>query len=114
VTDLKVYFSNVKQIYTTTSREHPGLRNAVIEAAVTEMKTLLDDENVKSSFFEVLREVQGFHTDILRFLADNPNRPVQVVVQQLCDECGPISEEKKYILDTECRGCGKMKSMEFY
>lgn len=78
------------------------------------MKTLLDRDSVKKSFFEFLVEVPEFHTDVLRWFADNPSRPVQVVAQQLCEECGPMSEENKYVLDTQCRGCGKRKSMEFY
>ena len=105
---------SVRRIYTTTPREHPGLRNAVVEAAVTEMKMLLGSDKEQKSFFEVLAENPEFHTDILRFLADNPERPVQVVIQQLCDDCGPVREEDKYVIDTECRDCGKMKSMEFY
>ena len=78
------------------------------------MKTLLNCEHVRKSFFEFSVEVPEFHIDVLRWFVDNPDRPVQLVVQQLCEECGPMSEEKKYVLDTECRGCGKTKSMEFY
>jgi hypothetical protein len=86
----------------------------VIEAAATEMKILLDNEGPENFFLELLTELPEFHTDILRFLADDPSRPVHVVAPQLCEDCGPMIEEKKYVLHIACRGCGKQKCMEFH
>ena len=78
------------------------------------MNTLLGDEGVKRAFFDVMVEVHEFQSDVLHFLVDNPDRPVQVVVQQLCSNCGPMSEENKYVLNIKCKACGNEKSMEFY
>ena len=69
---------------------------------------------MKKRFFELMAQVPEFQTDVLLFLADDPERPVQVVVQHLCDECGPMSGEDKYVLEAECRQCGKEKSMDLY
>jgi hypothetical protein len=114
LTDVNVYFACVEHIYGTSTHNHAGLRNAVVEAAVTEMNTLLNDLLARKAFFGVMAKTPEFQTDILRFLVNNPDRPVQVMVQQLCVDCGPMPEDQKYIVDQKCRGCGKDTSMEFY
>jgi hypothetical protein len=74
----------------------------------------LGNEAVKQNFFELMAHVPEFQTDVLLFLADDPERPVQVVVQHLCDECGPMSGADKYILEAKCRRCGKEQSIDIY
>jgi hypothetical protein len=113
ITDLQVYFSSVKRIYATTSSKHPGLRMAVVEAAIMEMKKILDHEGVKKHFFDVMADVPDYQVDIMMTLIDNPHRPVEVAVQQLCSECGPASEEEPYVVEMKCRNCGEEKTLEF-
>ncbi len=47
VTDLGVYFASVKDIYALTTSEIPELRNAVVEAAISEMQNLLSGPEKK-------------------------------------------------------------------
>ena len=69
---------------------------------------------MKQSFFELMAHIPEFQTDVLLFLADDPERPVQVVTQHLCDECRPMSEEDEYVLEERCRLCGKEKYTDRY
>ena len=78
------------------------------------MGTLLNNDDVRKSFFTLLMELPEFHTNVLHFLADNPHRPIQIAIQHLCENCGPIKEEEKYVLETECGRCGEMRTVEFY
>jgi len=41
-------------------------------------------------------------------------REVEYVAQELCEECGPREEGEGYEITTECKGCGKKRTLEFY
>jgi hypothetical protein len=114
VKDLDVYFRSVKDIYDSTTSEHPALRLIVIEAAVTELPNLINE----SRFFDLSSAVKGFQADIYLFLMNHPSRPIQTeteyVFAELCDECGPRADDDGYEVSTECKGCGKVKTLEFY
>lgn len=111
---MNVYFASITHIYSTTTPTYPALRLAVIEAAVTEINQLLSDPTTQGNFLGLLAKTPDFQTDILRFLVNNPERPVHVMMQQLCEDCGPVTEENKYGVEQKCSGCGKEKSLEFY
>lgn len=117
VKDLDVYFSSIEEIYFVTTVEHPALRLVVIEAAVTEMRNLLQ-EPTRSRFLDVTSAVKDFQAEVLLFLMQHPSRPVGVDVEyvfaELCDECGPRAEDDGYEVTTECKACGKEKTLEFF
>ncbi len=115
VKDLDVYFSSIKEIYSLTTADHPALRLVVIEAAVTEMRNLLQ-EPTRSRFLDVTSRVKDFQAEVIMFLMQHPSRPVDVeyVFAELCDECGPRADDDGYEVTTECKGCGKEKTLEFF
>jgi hypothetical protein len=115
VKDLDVYFSSVKDIYSLTTLEHPALRLVVIDAAVTEMRNLLQ-EPTRSRFLDVTSAVKNFQAEIYMFLIEHLSRPMdtELVFAELCDECGPRPEDDGYEVITECKNCGKEKLLEFY
>lgn len=55
-------------------------------------------------------------TDILTLLLEHPSRPVEVEVeaQVLCEECGPRDDEDGYSITRECKGCGKVRTLNFF
>jgi hypothetical protein len=114
VKDLEIYFTSVKDIYTSTTFDHPALRLIVVEAAVTEIRNLVKEPR----FLDLTSSVKDFQADIYLFLLNPPPRVVQVepqyVFAELCDECGPRDENDGYEVETECKGCGKLKSLAFY
>lgn len=114
VKDLDVYFKSVNDIYSLTTPQHPGLRLIVIEAAVTELRNLVDE----SRFIELTSTVKDFQADIYLFLMNHPPRAIRMeteyVFAELCDECGPRADDDGYEVTTECKGCGKTKTLEFY
>jgi hypothetical protein len=114
VKDLDVYFSSVKDIYSVTPSEHPGLRRVVVEAAVTDLRNLVHE----SRFFDLTSTVKDFQADIYLFLMNHPSRPVNTETEylfaELCEECGPRDSDDGYEVTTECKGCGKEKTLEFF
>jgi hypothetical protein len=114
VKDLNVYFASVKDIYSVTTADHPALRHVVVQAAVTELRNLLHEPR----FFDATSSVKDFQADIYLFLMNYPARPVQTeteyVFAELCDECGPRADDDGYEVSTECKGCGKVKTLEFF
>jgi len=114
VTDLEVYFSCIKEIYSSKSDANPGLRVTVVEAAVSESPQLLGDESVWVGFKEVLNEVPEFQRDFMTMLVQYPDRPVHVAKPELCEDCGPRNEDDGYQMSVVCKGCGVSKTMEFH
>jgi hypothetical protein len=83
VTNLEVFYSAVKRIYTHRSSsygagEHTGLRLAVVEAAISEMSTLLT-EGPREGFFQCTKEVPDFQADLYLIMLPHPTRPLEVV-----------------------------------
>jgi len=83
VNNLEVFFSAVKSIYAHKSSsygagEHTGLRLAVVEAAVSEMSTLLA-EKLRERFFRCTKEVPDFQADLYMIMLRHPTRPLEVV-----------------------------------
>jgi hypothetical protein len=111
VSNLEVYFTSVRSIYAHTSPENPGLRIAVVEAAVSEMRKLLGDDDVRNRFFEVMTDTPDFMTDVMTLLVEHPERPV--LMQELCEECGPRGEGEGYEVTVSCKTCGKDRTVEF-
>jgi len=113
IKDLDVYFSSVKEIYASTTSDHPALRLTVIEAAVTELPNLIDEPR----FLELTSTLKDFQADIYLFLMNHPSIPVQLeteyVLPELCDECGPRADDDGYEVTMECKSCGKEKTLEF-
>jgi hypothetical protein len=113
VTNLDVYFSSVIDVYASTSNSNPGLRLALVEAAISEMHKILNDAPIKKRFHETTARVPQFQEEIFRFLVANPTRPVQFVMQELCEECGPRPENDNYEVTLTCKGCGEERTLEF-
>ncbi|TVY41542.1 hypothetical protein LSUB1_G001999 [Lachnellula subtilissima] len=111
--NLEVFYASVESVYATTTTEHPELRMAVVEAAIMEMRLLLADP-ARERFLQLTSELSDFQADIMLTLVHNPMRPVEKVVQELCEECGPRSEDDGYEVTTECKSCGAEKTLEFY
>jgi hypothetical protein len=115
VSDLSVYFASVRAVYALTTSSNPGLRLAVVEAAICEMRNLLAEGTaVRDGFLALTSEVGQFQADIYALLLRNPTRPLEVLAQELCEECGPREEGDGYEVTTECKGCGKERTLEFY
>jgi hypothetical protein len=115
VKDLEVYFSSIKEVYCHTTPDHPALRLVVIEAAVTEMRNLLQ-EHTRSRFLDVTSTVKDFQAEMFLFLMQHPSRPVafEYVFPALCNECGPRDDGDGYELMMNCKKCGDKKTLEFY
>lgn len=64
VSDLDVYFAAVRQVYASTTYQNPQLRIVVVEAAATEMRTLLSDD-VKERFNAITHEIHQYHVCFL-------------------------------------------------
>lgn len=114
VTDLEVYFSSVKDVYSKTTAANSALRIALAKIAISEMRHMLEDEKWWERFVEVTNEVPAFQRDIMAMMVEYPVSQVQVVVQELCEECGPRAEDDGYQVTTACKGCGVDKTLEFY
>ncbi|KAE9367702.1 hypothetical protein N431DRAFT_349711 [Stipitochalara longipes BDJ] len=114
IKDLDVYFTSVKDIYTSNTPEHPTLRLIVVEAAATELRNLVNEPR----FLDLTSSVKDFQVDIYLFLVNHPSRTIQVepeyIFPELCDECGPRNDNDGYEVETECKGCGKLKTLAFY
>jgi hypothetical protein len=113
VTNLDIYFASVVEIYNKTTSAHPGLRNAVVAAAIVEIKTILGEDAVRDRFHEVTVEFPEFQSEILTMMVEHPDRPIEVIIPELCAECGPVDQTQPYVFQAQCRGCGENKSLEF-
>lgn len=85
----------------------------MLSAAVTELKNLLLVD-VYENFFGLTAEVKEYQADIYIMLVRFPNRLVEAVSQELCDECGPQDDDDGYEVMVECKSCGKEKALAFY
>ncbi|CCU83041.1 hypothetical protein BGHDH14_bgh03983 [Blumeria hordei DH14] len=103
VADIDLYFAAVRHIYAAAAM--PGLREAVVEAAVTEMARLLGPE-CRAGFLVLTADLPDFQADIYLFLTHLPMRPVEVVVPALCPTCGPRAHGDGYEVTTACKACG--------
>lgn len=67
----------------------------------------------REGFFKLTAEVPDFQTEIYFLMLDHPTRPMEVMAPDLCEECGPREEGDGYEVTTECKGCGKEKTLAF-
>lgn len=65
-------------------------------------------------FLQIMSDIPDFQAGIMLMLLRNPLRPYEMLVQELCEECGPRNENDTYEVTEECKGCGKEKTLEFY
>ncbi|TAQ86071.1 hypothetical protein B7494_g5617 [Chlorociboria aeruginascens] len=100
--DLEVYFASVRQVYSCTSASNPGLRIPVAEAAVIEMRGVLDNVAVRRRFLQVLRENTEFLIDVLDGMSKEigyhkeGKKEVDARALELCEECGPRPDGDGY------------------
>ena len=130
VTNLAVFFSSVREIYDYTTYTNSQLRIAVVEAQLSTMRSMLENEAVRKDFHAVTAQYPEFQvwisrnptplvggeadmiqTDILTLLIYNPNR---VIDQVLCDKCGPKDDEEGYTVTRNCEGCGTERTLTFF
>lgn len=104
VTDAKIYFEIVRQVYKYTTLENPELRLVVVDMAMAEMQTMLADENVRWGFLRLTSDVTEFQTDIYEGLMGRAVRyaPAPHV---LCEECGPMEESERGFVVVNCERC---------
>jgi hypothetical protein len=46
-------------------------------------------------------------------LVEYPGRPVQVLTQELCEDCGTRNEDDGYKISVACKGCGTDRALCF-
>ncbi|KAK6595578.1 hypothetical protein H4I96_09897 [Botrytis cinerea] len=83
ISDLDIYFDCVKRIYGKTTAKNPGLRNALVEAAVQELEGLLENEEVKGKLWRVMSENGEFWEDVIRTLGSRTEVRVREVIREV-------------------------------
>ncbi|CZR61342.1 uncharacterized protein PAC_11238 [Phialocephala subalpina] len=93
---------------------NPGLRLAVLEAGVAEMRKLLSGE-YREEFLDLTGEVTDFQAEMYLLMLENPNRPLEMRVEEkvLCENCGPRPVGDGYLVETECKSCGEPRALAF-
>jgi hypothetical protein len=109
---LDVYFSTIREVYSKTTVTNPALRTALVETAVSEIRLLLT-VNMWTKFSSVMTDVPEFQRDIMFMMVERAGRLVFAVREELCDHCGPRSEDDGYKVTIACKGCGADKTVEF-
>lgn len=104
VTDARIYFEIVRQVYKYTTLENPELRLVVVDIAMAEMQKMLADENVRWAFLKLTSDVTEFQTDIYEGLMGRAVRYVPVP-NVLCEECGPLEESERGFVVVHCERC---------
>ncbi|KAK6597245.1 hypothetical protein H4I95_09516 [Botrytis cinerea] len=83
ISDLDIYFDCIKRIYGKTTAKNPGLRNALVEAAVQELEGLLENEEVKGKLWRVMSENGEFWEDVIRALGSRTEVRVREVIREV-------------------------------
>ncbi|KAF7926220.1 uncharacterized protein EAE98_006515 [Botrytis deweyae] len=83
ISDLDIYFDCIKRIYGKTTRKNPGLRNALVEAAVQELEGMLGNEEVKGKLWRVMSENGEFWEEVLRALGRRTEVRVKEVIREV-------------------------------
>ncbi|KAF7889066.1 hypothetical protein EAF00_009366 [Botryotinia globosa] len=83
ISDLDIYFNCIKRIYEKTTTKNPGLRNALVEAAVQELEGMLGNEEVKSKLWRVMSENGEFWEEVLRALGRRTEVKVKEVIREV-------------------------------
>ncbi|KAF7944302.1 hypothetical protein EAE96_010701 [Botrytis aclada] len=83
ISDLDIYFDCIKRIYGKTTAKNPGLRNALVEAAVQELEGMLGNEEVKGKLWRVMSEIGEFWEEVLRALARRTEVSVREVIREV-------------------------------
>lgn len=112
VENLEVFFSIVKDVYSKTTANNSAIRQAVVQAAVSEMRMLLGENEAWDRLTTVMAEVPGFQKDIMSVMVEHGDRQVTALPQELCKVCGPRAEGDGYQIQVTCKCCGVEKSLE--
>ncbi|TGO30005.1 hypothetical protein BPAE_0009g01030 [Botrytis paeoniae] len=83
ISDLDIYFDSIKRIYGKTTTKNPGLRNALVEAAVQELEGMLGNEEVKGRLWKVMSEKGEFWEEVLRALGRRTEVRVKEVIREV-------------------------------
>ncbi|TGO69554.1 hypothetical protein BOTNAR_0009g00010 [Botryotinia narcissicola] len=83
ISDLDIYFDCIKRIYGKTTTKNPGLRNALVEAAVQELEGMLGNEEVKSKLWRAMGENGEFWEEVLRALGRRTGVKVKEVIREV-------------------------------
>ncbi|KAF5871265.1 putative btb poz domain containing protein [Botrytis fragariae] len=83
ISDLDIYFDCIKRIYGKTTTENPGLRNALVEAAVQELEGMLGNGEVKGKLWRVMSENEEFWEEVLRALGRRTEVRVKEVIREV-------------------------------
>ncbi|ESZ97211.1 hypothetical protein SBOR_2405 [Sclerotinia borealis F-4128] len=129
ISNLDVYFASITRIYGKTTESNPGLRNALVEAAVQELGGLLGDDRLRDTLWGAMGKNREFWEGVLRFLGTGRDVEVREVVREvrvpveveveveskriLCEQCGPC-EKEEYVIACACRGCGEDKVIKLF
>ncbi|KAF7897842.1 uncharacterized protein EAF01_008808 [Botrytis porri] len=101
ISDLDIYFDCIKRIYGKTTAKNPGLRNALVEAAVQELEGMLGNEEVKRKLWRVMSENGEFWEEVLRALGRRTEIRVKEVVREVRV---PVEVEVERIIEREVEG----------
>lgn len=107
------FFAAVRAAYATSTPNHGGIRVALLEAGVSELRKIFQGP-YKEDFFKLTRDVAQFQEDMYLMMLEHPDRPMEVIAPDLCIECGPREDGKEYSVVMECIGCNKEKTMTFH
>jgi hypothetical protein len=112
VEDLEVFFSAVQEVYSKAKSKNFGLRLAIIEAAVSEMRTLLSHEHAWKRFVSIMAEIPDFQKDMMHVMADLAIDQGENPPPVLCQACGPRTDGDCYSVELKCNSCGADKSLK--
>ncbi|THV52995.1 hypothetical protein BGAL_0062g00110 [Botrytis galanthina] len=83
ISDLDIYFDCIKRIYGKTTTKNPGLRNALVEAAVQELEGMLGNEEVKGKLWRAMSEIGEFWEEVLRALGRRTEVRIKEVIREV-------------------------------
>jgi hypothetical protein len=112
VENLEVFFSAVQEVYSKPQCTNFGLRLAIIESAVSEMRTLLSHEHAWKRFVSIMAEIPDFQKDMMHVMADLAIDQGENPPPVLCEACGPRADGDCYLVEFKCKCCGADKSLK--
>ncbi|KAM3073615.1 hypothetical protein ACMFMG_004499 [Clarireedia jacksonii] len=122
ITSPQVYYAMIPRAYTMTTKEHPGLREAVVDVAVRGIGKLLTDDEMRKAFLSVCVSVEDFWVDVMMELAKSKEvvvglgangEAVKGLVCEQCEEKGEGKGQQGFEIKAVCKGCGETSAVEF-
>ena len=76
----------------------------------------MGNDNVMKEFLKVMGEVAEFGRDVMLGMVHAKGSETVVIpmTSELCEECGPVEEDRPYQVDKKCRQCGEKRVLKFW